>query len=66
MALYEYAAFPRPYDEAGQIFYPTSEWHHTWPVNKHKTENSTVSQEPNLNLKKPRKFNQKLNSLPKT
>lgn len=46
MALYEHAASPRPYDEAGQIFYPTSEWHHTWPVNKYMTVKSTVSQEP--------------------
>lgn len=33
MALHEHAAFLRPSDEAGQIFYPISEWHHTWPEN---------------------------------
>lgn len=57
MALDEYAAFLRPSDEVGQIFYPISEWHHTWPDNKRKSENSIVSQEPNLNLEKSRKFN---------
>lgn len=51
MALHDCVAFLRPSDEADQIFYPISEWCHTWPDNKHKSENSIVSQEPNLNLK---------------
>lgn len=57
MALHEYVAFLRPSDEAGQIFYPISEWHHTWPENTCESENSTVSQELNLNMKKSSKFN---------